>query len=112
MIYHLLQTSKPWYRMNRNTAGIDDVDTIKLFPALMLTPYKLHNLVKQGDLPRVRDFLDASPPEELDINEYDKVGHTPLMHAAKSRKANVDLVRLLLHHCGDVHLEGLSPSVS
>src|SRR5260370_33109876 len=101
MIYHLLQTSKPWYRMNRNTAAIYDVDTIKLFPALMLTPYKLHDLVKQGDLPRVRDFLNASPPGEMDINEYDKVGHTPLMHATKSPKANVDLRRLLPDHAAN-----------
>ncbi len=76
----------------------------------MLTPYKLHDLVKQGDLPRVRDFLDASPPEDLDINEYDKVGHTPLMHAAKSPKANVDLIRLLLDHGANVHLESRAPA--
>src|SRR5260370_25153261 len=76
----------------------------------MLTPYKLHDLVKQGDLPRVRDFLDASPPEDLDINEYDNVGHTPLMHVAKSPKANVDLVRLLLDHGANVHLESRAPS--
>src|SRR5260370_38597818 len=91
-------------------SDIHDVATIKLFPPEMLTPYKLHDLVKQGNLPRVRDFLDASPPEDLDINEYDKVGHTPLMHAAKSPKANVHLIRLLLDHGANVHLKGRAPS--
>jgi ankyrin repeat protein len=74
----------------------------------MLTLYKLHNLVKQGNLPRVRDLLNASPPE--DINAYDDVGHTPLMHAAKSPKANVDLMRLLLDRGANVHLESRAPS--
>src|SRR5947209_484451 len=75
----------------------------------MLMPYKLHHLVKQGNLPRVRDLLNASPPEELDINAYDDGGHTPLMHAAKSPKANVDLIRLLLDHGANVHQQCRAP---
>ncbi len=75
----------------------------------MLIPNNLHRLVKQGNLPRVRDLLKVSPPEELDINAYDKGGHTPLMHAAKSPKAKVDLVRLLLDHGANLHQECRAP---
>jgi len=74
------------------------VVTIKSFPVvlkrcrtrsiLMLTLYRLPNPVTQGHLPPVRALLDASPPEEMDINAHDNIGHTPLMHAAKSPKAS------------------------
>ena len=75
----------------------------------MLMPEELHRLVKQGNLPRVRELLNASLPEEIDINAYDRGGHTPLMHAAKSPKANVELVRLLLDHGANVHQESRAP---
>ncbi len=65
----------------------------------------LHHLVKKGNLLRVRELLSASPPEKIDLNAYDRSGHTPLMHAAKSPKANVELVRLLLDHGANVHQE-------
>jgi ankyrin repeat protein len=71
----------------------------------MATSHELHHLVKQGNVPRVRELLKASRPEELDINAYDRSGQTPLMHAAKSQKASVELVRLLLDHGANVHHE-------
>jgi len=75
----------------------------------MPASHQLDYLVKRGDLLRVRELLSASRPEDLDINAYDSSGHTPLMHAAKSPKANVDLIRLLLDHGANVHQESRAP---
>jgi ankyrin repeat protein len=75
----------------------------------MLTPYELHKVVKQGNLLRVRELLNASPAEQLDINTYDAGGRTPLMYAAASPEANVNLIRLLLDHGANVHQESRAP---
>jgi ankyrin repeat protein len=68
----------------------------------MFTSQEFHHLIKRGNLQRVRELLKCA---EIDINAYDRRGYTPLMHAVKSPKANVELVRLLLEHGASVHSE-------
>jgi ankyrin repeat protein len=65
--------------------------------------YELHHLVKQGNFQHVREFLNAAGPEDAGLNDCDRRGYTPLMHAVESHKASVDLVRLLLDCGADVH---------
>src|SRR5208337_4598250 len=69
--------------------------------------HELHRLAKYGQLERLRELLTTRRPEEIDINAYDHSGHTPLMHAVSSPKANVEMVRLLIKHGADIHQEDL-----
>ena len=62
--------------------------------------HELHHLVKRGNLVRVREILSTG---RVDVNAKDSSGCTPLMHAAISPQANVELVRLLLEHGADIH---------
>jgi ankyrin repeat protein len=71
----------------------------------MLTHFELHRLVKRGNLERVRELLAGPAGKDIDVNAYDNRGYTPLMHAVKSPKAGVELVRLLLEHGASIHLE-------
>jgi ankyrin repeat protein len=66
--------------------------------------YELHQLAQGGDVQRLRELLNTFP-RGLDINAYDRYGRTPLMHAARSPKASVGLVRLLLDHGANIHQE-------
>lgn len=65
---------------------------------------ELHQLAQGGDVQRLRELLNTLP-RGLDINAYDRHGRTPLMHAVRSPKASVELVRLLLDHGANIHQE-------
>jgi ankyrin repeat protein len=62
-----------------------------------MTPYELHRAVKKGDLHHVGELLSA-PRSDIDVNERDPKGWTPLMYAVSDPRAAVTLVRTLLHH--------------
>jgi ankyrin repeat protein len=66
--------------------------------------YELHQLAQRGDVQRLRELLNTFP-KSLDINAYDRYGLTPLMHAVRSPKASIELVRLLLDHGANIHQE-------
>jgi ankyrin repeat protein len=72
--------------------------------------FKLHRLVRLGDLEQVEELLKSSGQKGVAVNEYDKSGRTPLMHAVISPKASIDLMRLLLDHGADIHLETREPA--
>ncbi len=67
-------------------------------------PQDLHRLARQGDLPGAQDFLNSAPGS-FDIDAYDRGGRTPMMHAAASPLANVEMVTLLLDRGANLHLE-------
>jgi ankyrin repeat protein len=62
-----------------------------------MTPYELHQAVKKGDLRHVSELLSTARPE-IALNERDRRGWTPLMYAVSDPKADVKLLRTLLHH--------------
>jgi len=65
----------------------------------MSAPFELHHLVKRGEFQRVCELLRAGASgTETSVNAYDNWGCTPLMYAAESPHAGVDLLRLLLEH--------------
>ena len=65
----------------------------------MSVPFELHHLVKRGEFQRVCELLQArASGAAASVNVYDSSGCTPLMYAAESRHAGVDLLRLLLEH--------------
>ncbi|MEP6961333.1 MAG: ankyrin repeat domain-containing protein [Acidobacteriota bacterium] len=57
--------------------------------------------MKRGDLRGVREILRAVGA--AGINEYGKLGYTPLMYAVESSLADVEMVRVLLDAGADVH---------
>jgi ankyrin repeat protein len=72
----------------------------------MSVPFELHHLVKRGEFQRVCELLLASASGAVaSINTYDNRGCTPLMYAAESPHAGVDLLRLLLEHGASISQE-------
>lgn len=62
-----------------------------------MTRHELHRIAKQGDCERARALLSPNGGSEaVAIDAYDRHGFTPLMHAAQSPAAGVEMVRLLL----------------
>src|SRR5580658_8682766 len=65
----------------------------------MPEPFELHHLVKRGEFQRVCELLRAGASgAAASVNAYDNWGRTPLMYAAESPHAGVDLLRLLLEN--------------
>ena len=62
-----------------------------------MTSYALHQASKKGDLRHLRALLHT-PRSDIDVNERDRKGWTPLMYAVSNPKADVNLVRTLLQH--------------
>jgi ankyrin repeat protein len=65
-----------------------------------MTPYPLHQAVRKGDLRRVEELLEA-PGSQVDVNERDRKGWTPLRYAV-SRNRDISLLRTLLHHGANI----------
>lgn len=72
-------------------------------------PQNLHRLASQGDLPGAQSFLNSAPPGSIDIDAYDRGGRTPLMHAAASPFASVEMVTLLLDRGANLQLKSRAP---
>ena len=69
----------------------------------MTTAYfKLRRLIKNGDDPAIQTLLNEHG-HELDVNEYDINGFTPLMLAVMNHQASVEIVRALISYGADVH---------
>jgi ankyrin repeat protein len=66
-----------------------------------MPPFELHRRAFYGDLLRVHALLDLV----LDPDGVDPLGYTPLMYAAASPNASVDMLRLLVEHGADVNFE-------
>ncbi len=71
----------------------------------MPTP-DLHNLVRRGDLARVREVL-SQPSARQDANAYDDRGLTPLMVAVMGSNASPEIVSLLLDHGAEIDKQTL-----
>jgi ankyrin repeat protein len=70
----------------------------------------LHRAAKNGDLHSVEALLASrGGQKKVDVNAYDRVGKTPLMHAVESPRASVELVRVLLDHGADIHQKNQAP---
>ena len=59
--------------------------------------YELHRAVREGDLRCVNDLLSESP-RNVDINEPDSRGWTPLMYAVSIPEGGIELLRTLIRH--------------
>jgi ankyrin repeat protein len=71
-----------------------------------MTSQTLHELVKRNDMNGL-DSLFASEnfSRDFDVNAYDRVGYTALMHSVMNPDGNPLLVKSLLAHGADVHME-------
>lgn len=65
---------------------------------------ELHRAAKRGDIETARRLLSS---DGVDVNAYDSLGRTPLMHALENSAAKVDFVRLLLGHGARVDMENV-----
>lgn len=64
-----------------------------------MTTFKLHQMASVGDTPAVQALLDSG----IAVDARDDQEYTPLMRAAGSRRAGLDMLRLLVEAGADVN---------
>jgi len=72
-----------------------------------VTTFKLHQMVTLGDTAAVRILLDSGTP----VDARDEQQYTPLMRAAGSPRAGVDILQLLVQAGADVNASARSETV-
>ena len=85
-----------YYRRRRTCTGM----------ASHFMRFQLHHLARRG---KKEELFRLLQQEAADLNEYDEHGRTPLMYAAETRNADVELVRLLIQSGARVTAESSGP---